>query len=156
MQLRTLSFKGKTASIIWMLLLALSLVLIDYFLSPVMTEGLWTFTKVEEKKIEIKEIVNIEKQILSCNQNKKILQLHPELKSATRICFSKGKITEKSVFLIQSKYKGILKIYQNGKLFTIAKNLQEPELINISSELDIYLFEKGRQRYLKFHIKQEN
>ncbi|MFK5894813.1 MAG: hypothetical protein QM504_16460 [Pseudomonadota bacterium] len=149
MKLKTLTFKNKTASVVWMLILALSLVLVDFFLAPVVAENGWLFEELKDvKKIEktnesmlatAKCRTKIESYLLKNNNGK----------YAAQACFSQGDI----ILLKASTYKGEIFIYHQNKTNRIAMNLKSPKVVAINSDREIFIQEQGRKRVLKFWKK---
>jgi len=141
--LKTPNFTNKTASIIWMLLLALALVLVDYFLSPVMTENGWVFQKVMQAD---KKLVNN----LHCNEKMK----QYSQKDLEKSYIAKACLNNSTVILIkESQYKGELLVVNNGTAERLASNIQLPKLITVNPENEIFIQEQGRNRILKFFKK---
>jgi len=142
--LKTPNFTNKTASIIWMLILALALVLVDYFLSPVVAENDWMFQK--ELKVD-----KISLNTLACEATiKEYLLTDREKIYIAKACLKNSAL----VLLKESKYKGELLLLNNGMIERIATNLHSPNVIKISSKNEIFIREKGRDRVLKFYKNQ--
>jgi len=141
--LKTPNFTNKTASIIWMLLLALALVLVDYFLSPVMTENGWAFQKVIHAD---KKRVNS----LRCNEKiKQYSQKDQEKSYIAKMCLNNSSV----ILIKESQYKGELLVVNNGTAERLASNIQLPKLITVNPENEIFIQEQGRNRILKFYKK---
>ncbi len=143
MKLKTLTFRNKKASVIWMLILALALVFVDYFLSPVVSENDWQFEEAEKPKINVLKTPQCIKNIrLYQSKNK-------DLKYPAQGCLSNGAI----IFVKESPYKGEIFVIHKNKSYRIAVNLQLPRVIVINSNDEIYIWEQGRERVIKFWKK---
>jgi len=125
-----------------MLLLALALVLVDYFLSPVITENGWSFQKVQQ-------VDNIIINNLSCIEK---MRQYSE-KEQEKNYLAKACLKSSVILIKESEYKGELLIFNSGSTERIAANIHFPKLISISPENEIFIQEQGRDRILKFFIK---
>jgi hypothetical protein len=144
--LKTPNFSNKTASIVWMLILALALVLVDYFLSPVMTENGWKLQKVLQVDNKLLNSLHCEEEI---KQYSSITQ--------EKIFLAKACLTNKALIVVkESKYKGELLVFNKDKRERIATNIQSPKIIAVSSGNEIYIQELGRDRILKFFKKKNH
>ncbi len=135
-----------------MLVLAMSLVLVDYFLSPVVTEKGWSFINIDALNASYNVNKKNEPLSQSCKNKanayfkKKAKQ--SEVGYSLQACLKNGGI----VFVDKSDFKGILMIYQYDKLLTIAKNLHQPHVVRVNKKGDIFVWEAGRERLIKFYF----
>ncbi|MFK5984671.1 MAG: hypothetical protein QM479_04515 [Pseudomonadota bacterium] len=159
---------NKIASVLWMLILALGLVLVDYFLSPVVTENAWKYNIITEQlsskdrellaQVELQQLskdkakltllagcVKVKSNILDSFIAKYAKQNYTPL-----ACLKNGDI----IVLKQSRFKGVLMIYQYDKLVKIARNLHQAKFLKVSNKDEIYIWEKGRERLIQFSFNK--
>lgn len=129
-------------SMIWMLLLAITLVFVDYFMSPVVTSSTkWKFTKIDEFA---RVLVNKPQCIQRLDKYKQKNQQQKKYRPTA--CLLDGSL----VLIEDSNYKGVLTLLKDENYEKIATNLQQPHIQFIGLNNEIYILEKGRNRVLKF------